>query len=85
MSALIQKADMRTKAPEELSRPGQLGPSVVALARAREIRTLSNWRCKSSLWQLAFLNHTETTKYEALEKNAVSEPKTHQVANLQYS
>jgi hypothetical protein len=28
---------------------------------------------------------TKTTRYEALEKNAVSEPKTHQITNLQYS
>jgi hypothetical protein len=32
-----------------------------------------------------FLNCTGETKYEAQEKNAVSRPKTPQVANLQYS
>jgi hypothetical protein len=33
----------------------------------------------------AFLNYTKMTKYEALEKNGVSEPKMPQLGNLKYS
>jgi hypothetical protein len=32
-----------------------------------------------------FLNYTKMTKYEALEKNALSEPKMAQLGNLRYS
>jgi hypothetical protein len=70
---------------KEFSRPGQFGSSLVALARPSEIRTLKNPRCKLSLWPLTFLNYTKMTKYEALEKNAVSEPEMPQLGNLQYS
>ena len=38
-----------------------------------------------SLWPLTFLNYTKMTKYEALEKNAVSEPKMPQPGNLKCS
>jgi hypothetical protein len=58
---------------------------LVALARPREIRTLRNLRCKLTLCHLIFSNYTKMTKYEALEKNAVSEPKMLQLGNLQYS
>ena len=34
---------------------------------------------------VTFLNYTEMSKYEALEKNAVSEPKMQQLGNLKYS
>ena len=59
------------------------GPS--APAHPREIRTPRNLRCKLPLQQLIFLSYTKTTKYEALEKNAVSESKMLQLGNLQYS
>ena len=59
--------------------------TLVALARPREIRTLKNQRCKLPLWPLTFLNYTKMTKYEALEKNAVSEPKMPKLGDLQYS
>ena len=36
--------------------------------------TLGNLHDKLSLWPLAFLNYTKTSKYEALEKNAFSKP-----------
>jgi hypothetical protein len=55
------------------------------LSLVREIRTLKNLRCKLPLWPLTFLNYTKMTKYEALEKNAVSEPKMPKLGNLQYS
>jgi hypothetical protein len=48
----------------------------MALATA----ALRNLHCKLPLWHLIFLNYT--AKYEALEKNAVSELKMQQ---LQYS
>jgi hypothetical protein len=73
------------KALKELTRPSQFGSSLVALARPREIRTPRHLRCKLSLWPLIFLNYTKMTKYEALEKNAVSEPKMSQLDNLKYS
>ena len=38
-----------------------------------------------SLWPLTFLNYTKMTKYEALEKNAVSEPEMPQPGDLHYS
>jgi len=34
---------------------------------------------------LTFRNYTKMTKYEALEKNAVSEPKMPPLGNLKYS
>ena len=68
-----------------MTRPSQFGSSLVALARSREIRTLKNLSCELSLWPLTFLNYTKMTKYEALEKNDVSEPKMPQLGNLQYS
>jgi hypothetical protein len=34
---------------------------------------------------LSFLNYTKTTKYEALEKNALSKLKMAKLGNLQYS
>src|SRR5229473_2878790 len=64
--------------------PG-IGSILVALARSREIRTLRNLRCELSLWPLTFLNYTKMTKYEALEKNAVSEPEMPQLGDLHYS
>jgi hypothetical protein len=68
-----------------LTRPSQFGSILVALARSREIRTLGNMRCELSLWPLTFLNYTKMTKYEALEKNAVSEPEMPQLGDLHYS
>jgi hypothetical protein len=56
----------------------------VALARPREIRTAGIVRCKLLLSPFTFLNYTKWTKYEALEKNAVSEPKMAQLRNLRY-
>jgi len=44
-----------------------------------------NLRCELSLWPLTFLNYTKMTKYEALEKNAVSEPEMPQSGDLHYS
>ena len=70
---------------KELTRPSQFGSSLVALARPREIRTPRNPRCKLSFWPLTFRNYTKMTKYEALEKNAVSEPKMPPLGNLKYS
>src|SRR5258708_37931046 len=55
------------------------------LVRRREIRTLRNLHYKLLLSPLSFLNYTKTTRYEALEKNAVSKPKMPQLGNLQYS
>jgi hypothetical protein len=81
----LEKADMRTKASERIGQTlSAFGSNLAALARAREIRTLSDRQGKLPLWQLAFLNHTKIMKYEALEKNDVSEPKTRQVTYLQY-
>jgi hypothetical protein len=44
-------------------------------ARPREIRTPGICRCELLLCRLTFLNYTKMTKYEALEKNAVSSPR----------
>ena len=68
-----------------MTRPSQFGSILVALARSREIRTLRNLSCELSLWPLTFLNYTKMTKYEALEKNAVSEPEMPQPGDLHYS
>ena len=68
-----------------MTRPSQFGSILVALARSREIRTLKNLSCELSLWPLTFLNYTKMTKYEALEKNAVSEPEMPQPGDLHYS
>ncbi len=70
---------------KELTKPSQFGSSLVALAGPREIRTPGHLRCKLSLWPLTFRNYTKLTKYEALEKNAVSEPKMPPLGNLKYS
>ena len=70
---------------KQLTRPSQFGSILVALARSREIRTLRNLSCELSLWPLTFLNYTKMTKYEALEKNAVSEPEMPQPGDLHYS
>jgi hypothetical protein len=75
----------RTYRLKELTRPSLFGSILVALARSREIRTLKNLRCELSLWPLTFLNYTKMTKYEALEKNAVSEPEMPQLGDLHYS
>jgi hypothetical protein len=75
-----------TSAPEGIDQGKvSFGSNLVALARPREIRTLRNPRCKLRLCHLMFSNYTKMTKYEALEKNAVSEPKMLQLGNLQYS
>ena len=60
---------------QESRRTFQLGSNLVALARPTEIRTRGDGRHKMSLWPFTFLNYTKMTRYEALEKNAVSEPK----------
>ena len=83
-AAILEKAVMQTLL-KELTRPSQFGSSLVVLARLREIRTLRDRRCKLPFWYLTFLNYTKMTKYEALQKNAVSEPKMPQPGNLQYS
>ena len=57
----------------------------VALALPTEIRTLTDPRSKLLLWPIHFLNYTKTTKYEALEKSAVSQLKMQQLGNLQHS
>ena len=71
----------------EKSRSGRLNfnSGRVGLARPREIRTPRNPHCKLPLWLLIFLNYTKMTKYEGLEKNAVSETVKIQLGILQYS
>jgi hypothetical protein len=44
----------------------------VTLAHPTGIRTWGGFGFKLSLWRFTFLNYTKSTKYEALEKNAVS-------------
>src|SRR6266404_6250707 len=44
----------------------------VTLAHPTGIRTCGKFGFKLSLWRFTFLNYTKSTKYEALEKNAVS-------------
>ena len=58
---------------------------LVALARPKEIQNRRKLRCKLLQWPFTFLNYTKMAKYEALEKNAVSEPKIPQLGHLQYS
>jgi hypothetical protein len=67
---------------EESTGPSRLGLRLNALAHPREIRTPANLRSKLSLSPFTFLNYTKTTKYEALEKNAVSGPRMPQIGNL---
>jgi hypothetical protein len=44
----------------------------VTLAHPTGIRTWGEFGLKLCLWRFTFLNYTKLTKYEALEKNAVS-------------
>jgi hypothetical protein len=44
----------------------------VTLAHPTGFRTRGEFGFKLSLWCFAFLNCTKSTKYEALEKNAIS-------------
>jgi hypothetical protein len=44
----------------------------VTLAHPTGIRTCGKFGFKLSLWRFTFPNYTKSTKYEALEKNAVS-------------
>jgi hypothetical protein len=48
-------------------------------------KTELRWRCKLLLSPFTFLNYAKVTKYEALEKNVVSEPKYRNSGNLKYS
>jgi hypothetical protein len=48
----------------------------VTLAHPTGIRTWGEFGFKFYLWRFAFLNYTKLTKYEALEKNAVSRHKS---------
>ena len=57
----------------------------VTLAQSTGIRTWGEFGLKLCLWRFAFLNYTKLAKYEALEKNAVSETKMLQLGNLKYS
>jgi hypothetical protein len=57
----------------------------VTLARPTVTRTEANFDFKLCLWRFAFLNRTKPTKYEALEKNAVSRPIVPKIGNLRYS
>jgi hypothetical protein len=59
--------------------------SLAGIAHPREIRTLKSQRCKLLLSPFEFLNYTKTAKYEALEKNALSEPRMPALDNLKYS
>ena len=57
----------------------------VTLAHPTGIRTWGEFDFKLSVWRFTFLNYTKSTKYEALEKNAVSKPQTAQLSTLKYS
>src|SRR5260221_2879538 len=57
----------------------------VTLAHPTETRTEADFDFKLCLWRFTFLNRTKPTKYEALEKNAVSRPIVPKIANLRYS
>src|SRR5882724_9723154 len=56
----------------------------VSLAPPKEIQTRRNFRAHKWLSKLSFLNYTKMTKYEALEKNAVSNRKMRLLTNLRY-
>src|SRR6266480_4067015 len=57
-------------------------PVSVALACPKEIRNRTNLCCELTLSPFIFLNYTKMAKYEALEKNAVSEPEMAQLDDL---
>src|ERR1700738_4803179 len=57
----------------------------VTLAHPTEARTEADFDFKLCLWRCTFLNRTKPTKYEALEKNAVSGPIVPKIGNLRYS
>jgi hypothetical protein len=57
----------------------------VTLAHPTETRTEADFDFKLCLWRFTFLNRTKPTKYEALEKNAVSRPILPKIGNLRYS
>jgi hypothetical protein len=57
----------------------------VTLAHPTETRTEADFDFKLCLWRFTFLNRTKPTKYEALEKNAVSRPIVPKIGNLRYS
>ena len=57
----------------------------VTLAHPTQIRTEAGFDFKLCLWRFTFLNRTKPTKYEALEKNAVSRPIVPKIGNLRYS
>src|SRR6266478_7843927 len=63
--------------------PGE-GSIPVPLPPQKEIQTRSNFRAHKWLSKLIFLNYTKMTKYEALEKNAVSNRKMRLLTNLRY-
>jgi hypothetical protein len=58
------------------------GSDAVALACPTEIRNRGSLRCKLTLSHFTFLTYTKIAKYEALEKNAVSEAKMEQPDDL---
>ena len=80
--ALIPNAGIQT-----IKETGAIGsrPASLLSGTPREIRTLSNPGCALLLWSLIFSNRTKMTKYEALEKNVVSNPKTPGRQDLRYS
>jgi hypothetical protein len=47
-------------------------------------RTEADFDFKLCLWRFTFLNRTKPTKYETLEKNAVSRPIVPKIGNLRY-
>ena len=57
----------------------------VTLAQSTGIRTWGEFGLKLCLWRFAFLNYTKLTKYEALEKNAVSRQQIAKLSTLKYS
>jgi hypothetical protein len=65
------------------------GPGVarefVTLAHPTGIRTWGEFGFKLYLWRFTFLNYTKLTKYEALEKNAVSRQQIAWLGTLKYS
>jgi hypothetical protein len=65
------------------------GPGVarvfVTLGHPTGIRTWGELRFKLPLWRFTFPNYTKSTKYEALEKNAVSRRQIAESTALKYS
>jgi hypothetical protein len=70
---------------KDLNRRGQLARAPVALAWGERDSNPKELALQVAALVLDVLSRTKMTKYEALEKNAVSEPKILQLDNLQYS